>query len=128
MKVTVDVTGFVELEGVLNSASKDALPEGRKVVSRGAVQIKKGMQRRVQGLAHAPAYPRSITYDLKTLGLSVEAEIGPDKARRQGALGNLINYGSVNNAPIPHIEPALDDEQPKYYRALEDLAVKLLDS
>ena len=71
-------------------------------------------------MTHAPAFPYSITYDIgvgygQTLGQSVgsvigggiasaqsstlRAEIGPDKGRAQGALGNLIEYGSVNNPP-----------------------------
>jgi hypothetical protein len=127
VKVTVELVGVREMEGVLEGAGKAALPEGRKVVARGALNMKKGMRRRVQGIGHAPAYPSSITYDIETKGLTVEAEVGPDKARRQGALGNILNYGTLNNAPIPHVEPALADEQPKYYAALEALAAKLVD-
>jgi hypothetical protein len=100
--------------------------EAAKVVERGALQIKNGARRRAGGLAHAPAYPASISYD-SWMGLSgPAAEIGPDKGRRQGSLGNLIEYGSVNNAPIPHIAPAADEELPRFEKAMEDLAEKLL--
>lgn len=102
----------------------DAMPKVRAVVQKGALNIKTGAQSRVQGLAHAPAYPSAITYDTKEQGTTAEAEIGPDKNRRQGALGNIINYGSINNPPIPHIEPATDEELPRFEQALENLAVK----
>jgi hypothetical protein len=126
MKVTV-VSGLGQLEAMLEGVGKEALPEGRKVVSKGALNMKNGMRRRVQGIQHAPAYPYSIGYSLKTSGLTVEAEVGPDKAKRQGALGNILNYGTLNNAPIPHVEPALDDEEPKYLAALDDLGARLLE-
>lgn len=101
--------------------------EAEKVVAKGALNIKNGARQRVGSPAHAPAYPSSITYDMRNGLRGPEAEIGPDKDRRQGALGNLMEFGSVNNAPIPHIRPAADEELPKFERAMEDLAVKLLE-
>ncbi len=98
----------------------------RGVVQRAAFQIKKDAQSRVQGLKHAPAYPFSISYDTRELaGPAFVAEIGPDKDKRQGALGNLLEYGSVKNAPRPHMAPAADAQKPKFERALEDLSVRL---
>ncbi|WP_416906228.1 hypothetical protein [Micromonospora echinospora] len=37
-------------------------------------------------IAHAPHYPRAITYDIddQGVGVGVSAEIGPDKDRKQG--------------------------------------------
>lgn len=124
--VRIDFREVHRLAVTLDAAANVAPDEARKVVARGALQIKNGMRSRVQGLAHAPAYPYSITYDTKLTPAGAEAEIGPDKAKRQGALGNLINYGSVNNGPIPHVEPAAADEQPRFEKAMQDLAEKAL--
>ena len=111
----------------LDEAVSRCPDEAAKVVNRGALQVKKGSQRRVRRMRHAPAYPRSIGYDsFKGLRGPV-AEIGPDKNRRQGALGNLIEFGSVNNPPRPHIRPATEDELPRFERAMEALAAKLLE-
>jgi len=55
------------------------------------------------------------------------AEIGPDKLRRQGPLGNLLEYGSVHNAPHPHMIPAAEAEQPRFEQAMEDLSARLLE-
>jgi hypothetical protein len=111
----------------LDKAISDAPDEAAKVVGRGALNIKNGARRRIGRPAHAPAYGYSIGYDMRNTMRGPEAESGPDKNRRQGALGNLLEYGSVNNAPIPHIAPAVADELPKFEQAMEDLAGKLLD-
>lgn len=127
MKVTVTSSGLNELAVALESAADDAVDEGRKVVSRGALQIKNDWRRRWSGSPHAPALPYAIGYDVRTAGTRVSAEIGPDKAKRQGALGNLYEFGSVNNAPRPGGAPALAAEEPRYVAALEKLAVDLLE-
>lgn len=111
---------------ILAQAPDVALTAVRGVVAKGALNIKQDAQRRVTGLRHAPAYPRSISYDTHETAGSVWAEIGPDKSRRQGALGNLIEYGSKKNAPRPHMRPAADAERPRFEAALEALAVKAI--
>lgn len=110
----------------INKASRVAVPDAAAVVGKGALNIKKDAARRVTGLKHAPAYPRSITYDLYTSLTGPAAEVGPDKNKRQGALGNILEYGTTKNAPIPHLGPAADAEEPRFAKALEDLAVKAL--
>lgn len=109
----------------LDSAADDALPEARKVVAKGLLNIKNGARRRVTGLQHAPAYPYSITYDMDPGEAS--GEVGADKSKRQGALGNLIEYGSVHNPPRPHIGPEADAELPRFTKAIQDLAVEALE-
>jgi hypothetical protein len=98
------------------------VPAVRPVVERGAFNIKKDAAARVSGLAHAPAYPYSIGYEMHGLA----AEIGPDKDRRQGALGNILEYGTSKNAPIPHMGPAIEAEAPKFEAALAKAAGGLL--
>lgn len=115
------------LEQDLGKVEADSLPQARKVVSRGSVQIKKDAQRRIRGHPHAPAYPRSIGYDEYSTPSWLRSQIGPDKLKRQGALGNILELGTVNNAPIPHLGPAADEEAPKFERAVADLGVKLFE-
>lgn len=116
--------GVEVLAADFGRAADIALTGVRKVVQKGALNIKTDARRRVTGLAHAPAYPYSITYDTEIKRNRVEAEIGPDKDKRQGALGNLLEYGSVKNPPIPHMAPAAQAELPRFEKALEDLAAK----
>lgn len=96
------------------------------VASKGALNIKNGWRASASGLAHAPLYPNSITYDLDVQPDGVSAEIGPDKDKRQGALGNLIEFGSSKNPPHLDGQRALDAEEPRFIAAVEDLAERAL--
>lgn len=116
--------GLELLAADFDRASRVVPVEVRKVVQKGALNIKTDARRRASGLAHAPAYPFSITYDTEIKSSRVEAEIGPDKERRQGALGNILEFGSVHNPPIPHMAPAAQAELPRFEKACQDLAVK----
>jgi hypothetical protein len=113
-----------KLTAELDAAGGIAAKDSRAVVSKGLLNIKKDSARRVTGLAHAPAYPRSITYDVTQAAACAWGEVGPDKDRRQGALGNILEYGTVKNPPRPHMGPAGDAEEPRFVRAMQDLAVK----
>ena len=97
-------------------------PAVRAVVERGALNVKNGMARDAQGIGHAPAFPSSITYDMR--GLS--AEIGPDKTRRQGALGNILAFGTSKNAPVWNHLAALEREAPRFEQALVDVGRGIL--
>lgn len=127
MKVSIDSDDLARFELKLDRVVSEVPGEAAKVVEKGALNIKNGMRRRASGIAHAPAYPSAVTYDTSNGFRGPEAEIGPDKNKRQGALGNILNYGTVKNAPIPHVEPAADEELPRFERAMEDLSVRLLE-
>lgn len=99
----------------LASAPDKAGPFIRKAVEVTSRKIKDDWKKNTAGLKHAPAFPRSISYDITTFegfGASViKAEIGPDKSRPQGALGNLLEFGSTNNAPRGDGHGALQKNQ-----------------
>lgn len=121
-----DTSEVAAVADILVHAAGVAPAEARKVVAKGALNIKTDARKRASGLAHAPAYPNSITYETHETATSAWAEIGPDKDKRQGDLGNLLEYGSTNNAPRPHLGPAAETELPKFEAAMEALAVKAL--
>lgn len=126
MKVKTTTTGLKEWRGVLADAPADVVPETRKVVAKASLNIKNDAKKKISGLAHAPHYPRAIGYDTAVAGTKVTSEIGPDKRKPQGALGNILEYGSVNNAPLAHLGPALDFEVPNLERYLGELGEDLL--
>jgi hypothetical protein len=121
------VTGLHELVATFGRIETGALPVVDEVVDGSALRIKKDAARRASGLAHAPAYPASIGYDRFHTLFTSRARIGPDKDKRQGALGNLLEYGSINNAPIPHLQPALDAEAPRFEAAIAEAVAKMWD-
>lgn len=123
----IDAGELDNLAIAFREAGPRAAEAALAVVKRGAQNIKTDAQNRVKGLPHAPAYPRAISYDTHPSPVAPWAEIGPDKAKPQGALGNLIEYGSVHNpGGRPHMRPAGEAEEPKFASALDDLAVKIL--
>jgi hypothetical protein len=70
----------------------------------------------------ARLYPASISYDVTEGPGVVEAEIGPDKGRPQGPLGNLLEFGSAHNPPHNDGGRALDDEEPRFLAQVEALS------
>lgn len=119
--MSIDASELRALTADLRDAEVKTPQAVWKVVEKGALNIKNDARRAASGLAHAPAYPFSIGYDVKVGVGGTEAEIGPDKGMTQGALGNILEFGTVNNAPIPHLAPALDGEAPRFVKALEDV-------
>jgi hypothetical protein len=137
------VVDFSELDRL--AADLDEVPKAagkfiHKAVEVTARNVRDDWRKNASGLAHARAFPFSITYDIgagynQTLGQAavsvlsgsistarsstVTAEIGPDKTRPQGALGNLIEFGSVNNPPQGLGHAALLRNEADFQRGLE---------
>lgn len=96
----------------------------RQAIEVTARHVRDTARENATGMAHAPAFPYSITYDIegsgsRATGSRLEAEIGPDKGRAQGALGNLIEYGSVNNAPQGILHGALQANEADFERGID---------
>lgn len=111
----------------LDMAPKEILPEARKVIEKGSLNIKRDAQRLAPGGGHARHYRRSITYDTRVLKAAAIGETGPDQDKMQGPLGHLLEYGSPTSPPHPHFGPAGDTEEPKFVQAMENLAARLLE-
>ena len=125
--ITFDTSEVRKLAAELGAIPPQTMPQVRAVLQKGALNIKNDWRARWTGLSHVPALPYSITYDTTLLATSAKAEIGPDKGKRQGALGNLIEFGSINNAPHPGGGPALAAEAPKFEKALADVLGDLVE-
>lgn len=125
--MTLEADGLSALVADLARAPVKVQAGAILAIRNGAFNVKRDAQLFASGLEHAPHYPRSITYETKFRAGSVEAEIGPDKDRPQGALGNILEYGTSNNAPVAHLGPALDQEGPRFEQAVADLAAGALE-
>lgn len=102
------VIGLDTLVDDLAGSVKKVRKNARTATAVTARKVQLDARRYVRGFRHLPQYPASITYSVRLTEIGVEAEIGPDKDRAQGPLGNLIEYGSINNPPTPHLGPALE--------------------
>ncbi|MFW3477302.1 hypothetical protein [Streptomyces microflavus] len=98
----LDTAEVRRLQRHLSRVVLQARRDTRAVMMRGALNIKNEWKANARASSgrHAPAYPRSIGFDLLAFGPDqLLAIIGPDKGLPQGALGNLLEYGSVKNPP-----------------------------
>lgn len=129
--VELDISELEQWTEVLGRAPAIARDKARAVVSRGALNVKNDARKNAPRGPHTPHYPASINYDV-TSGHSstaeIVAEIGPAEGRRQWGLGNLLEYGSSHNPPHPHLEPALDREEPRFIAAATALAAEPLEA
>lgn len=109
------------------AASADLSGEVRKSMSKGALNIKNQLTQEASGHGTFPHFPRSISYDFLNTRGGVEVEIGPDKARPQGPLANILYFGTSKNGPVlPDPNIALEREVPNQERALREIAEKAL--
>lgn len=104
----VDVIGINALVADLEAFPTRLAANVVKAVRVTSQKVRDDARSRIAGHKYLPAYPYSITHDTKVTAEGVEGEIGPDKGRAQGPLGNIVEYGTSKNAPLPHLGPALD--------------------
>ena len=81
----------------------------RQVVKRGALNVKKRLQAEAQGVAHAPGFPRAITFDVELTGDEIVADIGPEKGGA-GSLALLYLGNSKTGPRLPEPMLAADAE------------------
>ena len=126
-RIDVDSAQLDELIDDFDTLPPRVTAGARRRVERGALNVKNAWKRRWTGHDFIPHLPDAVSYDVHEHGDVISAEVGPDKTKRQGPLGNIIEFGTVNSAPIPGGVPALGEEEPRYVNAMADLAEKALD-
>ena len=95
--MSIDATELRALALDLEQAAKEKPVEVRKVIQRGALEIKKQMRTEAQGVRHAPKMPSDITYDTELTATGITAEIGPTT----GDVGSLalLYFGNSKTGP-----------------------------
>lgn len=111
----------------LEASTKLITTSSAAIVTKGAQAIKTEWAAKWAGHPRYKSLPDAISYDVNVGLIQTSAEIGPDKGRRQGALGNIVEFGTSKNAPNPGGGPALAAEGPKFEQALAEAAGKVLD-
>lgn len=124
----IDARELTQYRLTLESAAEGALPEARRIVQKGSLNIKEHGRRLAPRGPHTPRYADSISYDTWTTKTAAVGEIGPRREpdSGQGDLGVIFEEGSPTSPPIPHMRPAGAAEEPRFTKAMEDLAARLL--
>ncbi|MEU3665748.1 hypothetical protein [Streptomyces virginiae] len=125
--MTADVRALVQLAVAFERNIPEAERAMVAVVTRGALNVKNDWRdnARASSGRHARLYPGSISYDVKLIPGGAEAEIGPDKDKPQGPLGNLLEFGSVNNGPHNDGGRALLVEEPRFVAQVAAITERL---
>jgi hypothetical protein len=106
----------------LSAAPERALGAIDRVVEKGALKIKNDWRASVGGSEHFKHLQFALGYDRVRTVDSVGAEIGYDKTRVQGPLGNIREFGGASVAGHLDGQLALDAEEPRFLAALADAA------
>jgi len=129
MNVDVEFSDARRLEADLGKIPGRVVRDVEAVTKRAAQNIKTMMAADAENDGHYPDFADAVTYERKFSSLtSIDYEIGPDKDRRQGALGNILYFGTSNNAPVLQLETPIMVEVPNFLRALRDAAAGTLES
>lgn len=122
-----DASELRSLAADLGKASREVFEEAEATTEKAAHNIKETMRAEAESSGAYRHFSGSISYDRKMSVGSIAYEVGPDKGRTQGALGNILYFGTSKNAPVLDVESGLSKEAPEFERRIADMAARLLD-
>lgn len=112
----------------LGEVPKATAPFIRKAIEVTARHVKDDWKKNATGASHLFPAPPSVTYDMKggegIRGGSVEAEVGPEKGRKQSRFLGIVEDGAPTTPPKKYGQRALDsnveDFEQGIQRAIDD--------
>lgn len=127
--IEFDAHEVAELATDLGKVGRKSLPAVLKAGNRSAMGLRDEMRHEASGIGHAPAFPSSITWDRNPLAGfgAAEWEVGPDKDRRQGALGNILYFGTANNGPVVDVNAPARRQEADIAERFADAAMDALE-
>lgn len=124
--IDFDTSDLIRLSVDMGKMPGKAVAGIEAVAAKAALNIKNGLAAEATGHPMFPQFASAISYDRKLAIGSVEYEIGPDKQRPAGALGNILYFGTSKNAPVLNLMGPLEAEEPNFIKYLELVAVKAI--
>lgn len=119
--VSVGSADLTSLIAALAKAPDEATAAARAVVKRGAGNVKDALNQQAANSPHFRGMAGSVSYDVEIRRHSITAEIGPDKGRRGGPLGNLFFFGGANGGGGKgDLEAPLREEEPRMVKFLDE--------
>lgn len=97
----------------------DALPNVKKAVQVTAFKVKTAWRTKLGGSSTLPGLPAALSYDVEADSGSVDAEIGFDKSKFQGPLGNISEFGAPTVAPRGFGLASLEENQADFVTGIE---------
>ncbi|RFA15835.1 hypothetical protein B7R22_05355 [Subtercola boreus] len=112
--ISFDFSEINALAASIEEAPREARYNIRKAVTVTSRNIKDAWKAKLQGSDSLPGLPSAVSYDVLSDNSStapITAEIGFDKDRRQGPLGNISEFGSPKVAPRGYGLASLNENQ-----------------
>lgn len=94
----------------LGKITGDASREVDKVLKKGAQNIKEDLVKDAKASKHFKGLAPAISYDSLYGFQNPRYEIGPDKARKEGPLGNIAYFGTSRGGGTLDLEGPLERE------------------
>jgi hypothetical protein len=124
MSFYVDASEALVVAGALGRVAGSALSEVDAVVKKAAQNVKDEMAADARSSRHFRGMAGSISYDSDYRVGEPAYEVGPDKSRPGGSLGNIYYFGTSRGGGSGDLEKPLRSEGPRFEAALGDLASK----
>lgn len=120
----VDASDFDKLGDDLRQAAQKIVPEARRVVEKGALNVKKQIQESFRGSSFEGAVVRNVRYKVENTEDGIEGSIAPFLEQEgYGSLVGIALYGSSKGGGGTVVDPllALEAEAPRFEKALLDV-------
>lgn len=95
----------------------------RQALNVTSMKVKKGAQEKVRARKHFSQAASAITFDVTARAGGIESEIGYDKTRNVGKLGNLVEHGAPGAAnalaPGNELQRSLHEQEEDFQRGIE---------
>ncbi|QIS38614.1 hypothetical protein [Clavibacter capsici] len=118
----IDSTDLFKLAADLGEAPDNIAPYLGKAIGVTSLKIKQTWASKVGSGLNA-ALPRAIDYTVKGAsdrgGSSIESEIGFNKGRRAGALGNISEYGTLFHPPRGFGAASLQENEADFEKGID---------
>lgn len=96
---SIDASDMRRLAADMGVVTDSILDNTEDALKLNAIKVRSTWRQKLQGSATLPALPAAVTFDIEREAGGVGAEIGFDKGRAQGALGNISEFGVPGTAP-----------------------------
>ncbi|MCQ9367954.1 hypothetical protein NQ036_06810 [Brevibacterium sp. 91QC2O2] len=125
----VDDSELEKLATGLRKIAPRVIREGKPVMAKGALNVKKGLQAGAKKSRHFYPIARSISYDTKAGHSTVETEVGVDRDRGNGQqhLAGIAYFGGARGGGgTLDFDQPMADEEPNIDKYLDQILQKAL--
>jgi hypothetical protein len=124
----LDFREITELARNLGEVASSAGPYVADAMQTTAIDVRDDWKARASGMKGLRAYPASIGYDFvgfQGFGATLlTCEIGPDRNKRQGTFGGIVEGGSPTFAPRHYGDDALEAHSDQFEQLLDEALQK----